>query len=190
MAPISRRSLTAALLLATGLGVWFLTPFGTVASQQITQVLVTNWPSVFKVEGEVTVKTPIRLAKLVKFEDVLVAPVRPSETTRLIEAGTLETEGFPSVVLSLHGVVKGDVGRQGEVGVILLPDQPSIQQAFDEQGLVHFALRAEAQGVSSLTPYFASNQPDYNIGFQAYRVLLYNTTDKAVTANVFAYLTN
>jgi hypothetical protein len=28
------------------------------------------------------------------------------------------------------------------------------------------------------------------VGFTAYRVMLYNTTDKTVNANLFAYLTN
>ena len=187
---MSRKTLTATMVLITALAVWFLTPFGAVASQHISQVIVTNWPTVWQVDGEVSVRNPIRLSKQVSFEDLLVAPVRPTDTTRLIEAGMLETDGFPSVVISLHGLVKGDVKQSGEVGVLLLPDEPTIVEAFNEQGLVHFALRAEAQGVSSLTPYFASNQPDFKVGFKAYKVLLYNTTDKTVTVNLFAYLTN
>ena len=187
---MSRRTLIATLVLATALVVWFFTPFSDVASQRIQQVIVANWPTKWMIDGEVSVKNPVRLSKLVSFEDILVAPVRPTDTTRLIDAGILETDGFPSVVISLHGFVKGDVKQPGEVGVILVPDEPTIQEAFNEQGLVHFSLRAESQGVSSLTPYFASNQPDFNVGFQSYKVLLYNTTDKTVTANVFAYLTN
>ena len=54
----------------------------------------------------------------------------------------------------------------------------------DMKGLMHFVLEAAANGVSSKTPYFASNQPRYTVGFTAYRVLLYNTTDKTVSANI------
>ena len=93
-------------------------------------------------------------------------------------------------MLSLHGQVKGSVLKVGDVGVMLIPEQEMIQEAFNEQGLVHFAMNAVARGVSTATPYFASSQPRYTIAFQAYRVLLYNTTDKTVTVNLFAYLTN
>jgi hypothetical protein len=187
---MSRRAKVALAALGTAVLVWTVTPIGETAAQRISQVVVTNFPELWKVKGEVVVENPIRLSKLAAFEDVLVPPVRPSDTTRLVDAGTLETDGFPRVVLSLHGLVKGDVGRPGEVGALLIPDEPTIQEAFNEQGLVHFAMRVEATGVSSGTPYFASSQPDYPVGFQSYRVLLYNTTDKTVTANIYAYLTN
>ncbi len=55
--------------------------------------------------------------------------------------------------------------------------------------MILFPLEVTAPGVSIDTPYFASSQPRYTVGFQAYRVLLYNTTDKTVTVNLFAYLT-
>jgi hypothetical protein len=124
------------------------------------------------------------------FRDLTVPPVQPTDTTRLVDAGVLVTDGFPSVVLSLHGVVKGSVQKSGTIGAILIPDDELIQEAFDEQGLIHFALETAAAGVNSKTPYFASKQPRYQVGFASYRIWLYNTTDKTVTANLFAYLTN
>lgn len=186
---MNRRILPAVLLLGAGALLLF-TPTGRVASQTIESVLVTNFPAIQKVEGEIEIKRPIPLSKLVSFEQIIVPPVRPTETTRLVEAGILTTEGFPEVVLSLHGVVKGSVLKPGSVGAILLPAQPTIVEAFNEQGLVHFAMELTASGVSSATPYFASNQPRYTIGFRTYKVLLYNTTDKTVTVDVFAYLTS
>ena len=108
----------------------------------------------------------------------------------LAEAGTLVTDGFPRVVLSVHGIVKGKPNKPGEVGAILVPDTPSIGEAFDEIGVIHFELRASAQGVSATTPYFASNQPEYTVGFESYKIYFFNTTDKTVTVNLFAYLTN
>jgi hypothetical protein len=161
-----------------------------VVADGLSEVFVTNFPAVQTVDGEVKIRGPVRLAELVSFNDVLVPPVRPTDTTRLLDAGVLQTAGFPNVVLSLHGQVKGSVARRGEVGAILLPAREPIQQAFNEQGLVHFALDVKAPDVSVETPYFASTQPRYTVGFDAYRVLLYNTTDKTVTVNLYAYLTN
>ena len=53
-----------------------------------------------------------------------------------------------------------------------------------------FALEATATGVTGDTPYFASAQPRYSVAFPRYKILLYNTTDKTVTLDVYAYLTN
>ena len=126
-----RNRIVATAVLCTALLLWLLTPFGEVASQRISQVIVTNFPNVWNVKGEVSVRNPIRLSKLVEFEDILVAPVKPTDTTRLIEAGALETDGFPSVVISLHGFVKGDVQQPGEVGVILLPEEQRMPSLFE-----------------------------------------------------------
>jgi hypothetical protein len=187
---MDRRLVIALVVLGAAL-LLFFTPTGEVASQsQVRQVFVTNFPHPTHVEGEVTIKDPVQLAELVTFEDIIVPPVKPTDTTRLVEAGTLVTDGFPNVVLSLHGQVKGDVFTVGEVGAMLIPDQETIQEAFNEQELVHFAMRTFASGVSTKTPYFASDQPRFIVGFQAYKVFLYNTTDKTVTVNLFAYLTN
>ncbi len=187
---MNQRLVLGGLVFAGLAGLILLTPSTPVESQEVRRVIVTNFPHPQKIEGEVSIDGPVRLAELRSFEEIVVPPVKLSETTRLVEAGTLTTDGFPNVVLSLHGVVRGSVLQPGEIGVILIPDQETIQEAFNEQGLMHFALQAVASGVSSKTPYFASNQPRYTVGFHAYRVLLYNTTDKTVTTNLFAYLTN
>jgi len=177
-------------MLIAALAVFLLTPFGQVVSRDVSRVLVTNFPGTQNVDGQVQIKGTVRLAELVTFDGITVPPVKPSDTTRLVEAGTLVTDGYPNVVLSLHGVVRGSVLKAGDVGAILIPDQQQIQEAFDEQGFFHFALRAAAHDVSSKTPYFASDQPNYTVGFETYKVLLYNTTDKTVSVNLFAYLTN
>ncbi|NIM61199.1 MAG: hypothetical protein GTO30_05940, partial [Acidobacteria bacterium] len=57
-------------------------------------------------------------------------------------------------------------------------------------GVVQFGLNVAALGNTGARPYFSSDQPRYTVGFDAYRVYLYNETDKTVTANLFAYLTN
>lgn len=185
-----RNSMISLGVAAAAIGLWALTPFGEVVSQSVESVLVTNFPDIQQVSGEVRIQGPIQLSRLERFEDVLIPPVRPEDTTRLVEAGTLHTAGFPQVVLSLHGLVRGELKQPGDVGVLLVPDEPQILQAFNEVGQVHFALQASAGAVSHRTPYFASTQPSFRVGFKSYRVYLYNTTDKSVTVNVYAYLTN
>jgi nitrate/nitrite transporter NarK len=185
-----RRSVIAIPLLVAAAGVLFLAPTGELVSQAVRQVFVTNFPAVQEVEGAVAIEGPVHLSRSVKFEDITVPPVMRQDTTRLVEAGVLETEGFPDVILSLHGVVKGHVGRVGTVGAVLIPDETTIQEAFTEQGMLHFFLETAAGDVSSKTPYFASTQPRYTVAFSRYRILLYNTTDKTVSASLFAYLTD
>jgi len=185
-----RRSVVAVLALGAVAAMLLLMPGGQAVSQTVRQVFVTNFPELQMIEGSVSIEGPVKLAKMVSFKDVTVPPVRRQDTTRLVDTGVLEVEGFPALVLSLHGVVKGHVQDVGSVGAILLPEETTIQEAFEEQGVLHFHLETVAGGVSAQTPYFASDQPRYTLAFPRYRVLLYNTTDKSVSANVFAYLTN
>ena len=186
-----RRSLLALLALAAIAVTIALAQGGRAAAQAALQeVFVTNFPPVQKVTGRVEIEGPVRLSQSVRFLEVTVAPVRREDTTRLVEVGALVTEGFPAVVLSLHGEVKGTVQRPGAVGVLLVPEEQTIREAYDEQGLMHFYLEAVARGVDSSSPYFASNQPRFDVAFSRYRVLMYNTTDKTVSASLFAYLTN
>ena len=43
---------------------------------------------------------------------------------------------------------------------------------------------------SAASPYFASTANRVLIGFPRYRTYFYNTSDKTVTVNLYAYLTN
>jgi hypothetical protein len=171
-------------------GTVVLGPAGTAISQELQHVFVTNFPSVFQVDGTVALKGPIRTATTLSIQEIIVSPVGPKDTLRMIQAGTITTEGFGTVVLSLTGQIKGEIVRTGTVGAILIPDEEPIARAFDEKGVMQFPLEVTAVGVSGLSPYFASNQPRYTVGFSRYRVLLYNTTDKTVNVSVFAYLSS
>jgi hypothetical protein len=176
--------------LAAAAFVLFFTPFGEVASDTVQRVMVTNFPAIQEISGDVNIKGALRLSTMAPFTGIMVPPVEPTDTTRLIKAGTLSADGYTHVVLSLHGLVKGEVTRQGSVGALLIPSEQAIQQAFNELGLVHFALEVNAPGITSESVYFASAQPRYTVGFQSYDVLLYNTTDKTMTVDLYAYLTN
>jgi hypothetical protein len=90
------------------------------------------------------------------FAGIMVPPVEPTETTRLVSAGTLTTDGYSNVVLSLYGQVKGSVTRAGRVGALLIPREQRIEEAFNELGQVHFSLEVSAPGITTNTAYFAS----------------------------------
>lgn len=184
-----RRTLPA-LLVAVALAALLLAPTGRAVAQRLQQVIVTNFPEIQTIEGVVSVDGPVHLSSMVSFEGIVVPPVQPTDTTRLVDAGVVVTGGFPEMVLSLHGVVRGSVQKPGAVGAILIPEQETIQEAFHQHGMMHFALETIAGGVSSKTPYFASNQPRYTVAFGRYRMFLYDTTDKTVTANLFVYRTS
>jgi hypothetical protein len=188
---MSRQRWLTFALAAAGLGLLIITPSGDAASQgSLQQVFVTNFPDPQNIEGVVEVRGPVQLSKQVSIQEIVVPPVQPSDSTRWIDAGVVTLGGFSHVVLSLHGVVKGSVKRPGTIGAVLIPDEATVQEAFDEQGQVHFSLQVTAAGVTSQTPYFASSQPRHTVAFRDYRVWLYNSTDKTVSANLFAYLTN
>jgi hypothetical protein len=187
---MSRQGIIAIVLVGVAAAAFLLTPSGRAVSQSVQRVFVTNHPPVQRITGEVEIKGPVREAEMQAFREITVPPVMPAETTRLVDAGMLVTDGFLNMVLSLHGSTKGSVQKRGTIGAILVPDEERIQQAFNEEGLMHFALETAAPGVFGEMAYFASNQPQFTIGFQQYRVLLYNTTDKAVSVDLYAYLTN
>jgi hypothetical protein len=167
-----------------------LSPPGTAIAQEVRSVLVTNFPKVFNVNGTVTIEGPVKHAKFSALRDVTVSPVNPKDSLRLIQGGIVEGDGFTNMVLGLQGQIKGEVFRPGTVGVFLLPDEESIVRAFEEKGLMQFATEVTAPGVSAASPYFASTALRVPIGFPRYRTYFYNTSDKTVTVNLYAYLTN
>jgi hypothetical protein len=154
------------------------------------RVFVLNFPELTKVVGEVGVKGPIRQAELVTFRDVTVPPVARKDTTHLVNAGTLTSDGFTAVVLTLVGQLKAENARTGEIGAVLVPDEDVIVRALDEQGQFLLPLEVKAQSGTGSPPYFASEQQRVPVAFPRYRVLLYNGSDKASTVTVFAYLLN
>jgi len=179
-----------AVLLIVGSFALVYSQSGTTTAQGIRSVLVTNFPKVFDINGTVVVDGPVKLAKLAALHEVVVPPVNPKDTVRLIQGGIVESDGFTAMVLSLQGQIKGEVYRAGTVGVFLLPDEEPIVHAFEEKGLMQFATEVNAAGVSAASSYFASSSSRSQVAFPRYRTYFYNTSDKTVTVNLYAYLTN
>lgn len=159
------------------------------ASGEPVPVAVTNFPDLVRVEGSVALKGPINQTGLATIADVLVPPVRREDTNHFVDAGTISTDGFAAVVLSLVAEVKGQGQRPGEVGVILLPDDERVARALAERGQLLLALEVKASPQSG-SPYFAGESHRFTVAFPRYRVYLYNGGDRTVSATVHGYLTD
>jgi hypothetical protein len=184
-----KKSILIALLIVATAAV-VLSPAGTALSQEVQTVIVSNFPKIWKVAGAVSIDGPVSHGRFVPMRDVTVPPVSPKDTIRLIQGGIVESDGFTTMVLGLQGQIKGEVFRPGTVGVFLLPDEEPIVKVFEEKGLMQFVAEVNAPGVSAASPYFTSTANRIQVAFPRYRTYFYNTSDKTVTVNLYAYMTN
>lgn len=184
---MTRRPALLTLLLAVVALFAAALAFGQQISDSIQQVLVTNFPDPFPVRGRVGIDGPVRLGRTVMLEPTLVSPVPRESTTDLIDGGVLDVHGFTSITLSLAAEVKGDLGRPGAVGAILVPETELVERAFREEGRVLFPLEVRAE-LEPKMRYAASNQPIYTLGFPRYHVYYYNSSRKSVSVELFGML--
>ena len=159
----------------------------TLGVQELTQTFVVNLKDPHPIEGNVLVPDPIPHSDMAAMMDVVVAPATRAQTSLWTEVGSLATNGFTSVVLSLHGQLRGSTGGTGVVALVLVPEEESVLRAFAE-GEVHLELEAIADPVPGGEMYFSGSQAGLPIAFPSYRVYLYNTTDRSASVDVFAYL--
>ncbi|MCP4203624.1 MAG: hypothetical protein GY769_17020 [bacterium] len=160
------------------------------AEEEAERVLVVNLPGIQTVDGTVEVAGPISQTKLFSLTQEVVSPVGPEQTTDMVLAGTLQSAGFGTAVLSLAGQIRAAFYQPGRVGAILVPDVQPAQSAFLEEGQLLFPLRVEADAATEGGIYFSSDQPLFRLGFDRYRVYFYNTTDRPATVSLFAYFGN
>jgi hypothetical protein len=81
-------------------------PGGVASPPEVQHVFVTNFPTIFAVEGTVAVKGSIRQAVLVPYQAVAIPPVALEDNSRRIDGGTLNADGFSHMVRSLSGQIK------------------------------------------------------------------------------------
>jgi len=160
------------------------------SAEDLDQVVVTNFPKVQQVAGSVRVAAPVPQSELVRRLDVIVPPVDRAATTQLVDAGIVEAAGFTHAVLSLRGEVQGNLTQPGTAGALLVPQEDPVIRALQEEGHFEFALEVQAAVTRDHRGTFASDQPRFALGFPRYRLLLYNTSDRSVEADVYVYLTN
>ena len=165
---------------------WFLATPLALAQES---VMVLNFPTTQQVEGKLTLDETIPHSRMVVFDPVNVTTVRKSETTRLVPGGTLETEGFTSVVLSLAGEIKGTVPEPSAVGVLLLPDEDIVAEAF-ALGTLVLPTEIRAKIPQESHPYASAKPKRIDVAFPRYKVYFYNTGPRTVEAQLFAMLSN
>ncbi len=140
--------------------------------------------------GQLKGAEPVAMGQLVGIRGILVPPVEKTDVTKLVDAGTLDVDGFTYLVVNLAGELKDNPTRQGEVGALLVPDVPPFDVALTHLNVVPVPLEIKAAATRDLFPYFMAEQTRFEVGFPRYRVLLYNTTGASAIVAVFAYRSN
>ena len=124
----------------------------------------------------------------VSFEGVEVAPNIPrNSVTQLIDAGSIETDGFSELVFSFGGEFKGSIPGSGMIGAILLPDEELVDYLLRNEGHFAFPLEVKFSVQGLRTHVFLSEQQTAKIGFPRYRIYLYNETGTAASVSLFVY---
>ena len=206
-----RKSHMSIAALIGGLLVFSLLPLGLAFSQQLQRVQVSNFPQVQTVQvanfpetqevevgnfpevqeikGTVSVAGTIRHGTIRWVVNETVPPgIAREAVSDLIDAGIVSTDGFTGVVLSLQGEVQGVLGEAGGVGALLVPNDTEVIAKLI-QGYIHFPLEVQAVLARREISVF-SQQSFQTVGFPAYKVFLYNATDKAIDLDLYLYLTN
>jgi len=131
---------------------------------------------------------PVSMGDLVGFRGILVPPVEKIDVTKLVDAGTIDADGFTYIVLNLAGEVKETPTRPGgTIGALLVPDVAPFDKVLTQLNVVASPLEIKASMTVETLPYFWAKQARFDVGFPRYRVLLYNTTGVSATVAVFAY---
>jgi hypothetical protein len=116
-----------------------------------------------------------------------VPPVKRSEIANMVDAGTIDTEGYTHVTVNLAGELKGTASQQGVVAAVLIPDIEPFETAYRTLGLLPASLDLTAAVAAHGSAYFMAKQETLEVGFPRYRVLLYNTSGSTATVAFFAY---
>jgi len=116
-----------------------------------------------------------------------VPPVPRTDVANMVDAGTIDTEGFAHLTVNLAGELKGPATHQGSVTAILIPDVAPFDYAFQTLGLLPASLEFSGKASPNGGLYFMAKQATLDVGFPRYRVLLYNTTGSTATVVLFAY---
>jgi hypothetical protein len=119
---------------------------------------------------------------------IVVNTVERTDIQSLVDAGTIETEGYSGLVLNMAGMPGASTQKAGVVGAILIPDIPPFNEAFRKWGILPAILELTAEVRVGETSFIAK-QKSFDVGFPRYRLLLYNTTDSPMTVAFFAYRT-
>jgi len=125
----------------------------------------------------------------VSFTRIPLPLVDRIDTSQLVEAGRLETDGFTELVFNLGGEFKEAIPSHGAVGAVLIPDIEVFQYLFRDEGQFVFPLEVKIDVSTMDGAIFISEQQTVKVAFPAYRVFLYNETDSGAMASFYVYRT-
>ena len=125
----------------------------------------------------------------VSFDSVTLPPTARSDTTQLLEIGSIETDGFSDLVFSLGGEFKEGVPTSGRVGVVLIPDIDLFDNLLRNEGEFVFPLEVIYEVGPLNSAIFISPQQTAKIAFPRYRVYLYNETTSGASVVLYVYRT-
>ena len=116
-----------------------------------------------------------------------VTPVARTETQRLLDAGTVQTDGFAQMTFSFAGEFKDGVPESGRIGAILVPDDPKVLQLLRAEGQIIFPVEVKYVVKSHQSTIFVSDQQTERIAFPRYRIFFYNETGSAAVVSLSVY---
>ena len=157
-------------------------------TQQIKgDVQVNNFPDLQQVRGSVSIEGT---TKYIKKEGLVVPTSRRTELSEMVYAGTIETDGFTSILISLQGEIRSEAFSSGTTGVLLIPDEKPILRTLRDAKRIQFPIECMVHTKSGDPVFFESEQVQQRIAFSRYQMYLYNTGNKSIEANVYLYLLN
>ena len=122
------------------------------------------------------------------FEGQSVSPhIARTDTQLLLEVGTVETDGFTEMRISIAGEFKEAVPRSGTVGVILIPDINPFTYLLQQEGQIVFATEVKVAIGGQPGAIFYSEAVPAKVAFPSYKIYLYNDTSSAASVNVYVY---
>jgi len=128
---------------------------------------------------EVPLLPPVFRTPPVKFLELTnrnVTSAKRRSVSLLTEMGTLETEGYKEMTVNLFGSTKGSPDVAGEVGVLFVPDIPTVSHFMREERKFLGALEVVAKATERSWTIFSAPQQTFMVGFPRYKVYAYNQT--------------
>lgn len=159
------------------------------AETQENTINISNFPDVQTVDGGVEIAEPVPSNEMVRFLNTTVTTVKRHETVRLIDGGVLEAGPFTAVSLSLAGFVEGTPSEPATIGAVLVPDEDFVLEALKE-GVYLFPIEVTMTIPQESLPYVGARSETHQLTFSRYRVYFYNTSQKTVKTQLYAFLMN
>jgi len=179
----SKRSRTLSLVVV------ITAAFSWPAFAQEGSISISNFPEIQTVDGGVEIAEPIPSNEMIRFPDITVTTVQRHQTNRLISGGVLETGPFTAVSLSLGGFVEGTPPEPATIGAVLVPDEDFVLEALKE-GVYLFPIEVTMTIPQESLPYVGTRSETHQLTFPSYRVYFYNTSQRTVKTQLYAFLMN